>query len=77
MAEAPWLSSDEVRDLTKKVRPRAQLRQLKSLGMGHAVKFRTDGSFVVLRSLVEGGKTLKPYSLNLDNLGRGSQAAQH
>lgn len=72
MAEAPWLSSDEVQDLTKRVRPRAQLRQLKALGFLPAVHFRTDGSFVVLRHLMEAGKTKASPGLTLDNFKRAS-----
>ena len=42
----PWLTKEEAKELTARVRPSAQLRQLESLGFYHLVHFRTDGSFV-------------------------------
>ncbi len=67
----PWLSEVEVEELTKKVRPQAQIKQLRSLGMFDSVRIRTDGSFVVLRDITP--KNIKPsYQLNLGNLGRGT-----
>ncbi len=70
MTESLWLTEEELRKLTNRQRPAAQLRQLKSLNMLHAVRTRTDGSFVVLRSLIEGGKPSgkKSYTLNTDAL---------
>jgi hypothetical protein len=70
-AHPMWLSPEEVHSLTGKRRQKAQLRQLKSLGLYSAVRARTDGSFVVLRSLIDGVKASpkKSYNLNLDGLG--------
>lgn len=69
MSEAakPWLSDAEVCDLTRRLRPHAQLKQLKALGFGRAIHFRTDGSFIVLRHLVEPVNTTGP-GLTLDRL---------
>lgn len=46
-----FLTDDEVHDLTKRSRPSAQSRALKSMGIEH--KIRPDGSIAVLRSHVE------------------------
>jgi hypothetical protein len=73
MGEAlrPWLSEDEVVELTKRRRPHAQIKQLRSLGMSDFVRVRTDGTFVVLREMVAKSKTAV-HALKLENLGRGA-----
>ena len=68
----PWLSSDEVRDLTQRVRRTAQLRQLASLGMTSSIKFRTDGSFIVMRGAEAPGSSKIDYTLDFAGLGRGT-----
>lgn len=71
----PWLDSDEVIELTGKRRRHAQLKELKAMGFLAAVHFRTDGSFVVLRHLVEQskqGKTKNTPGLTLDRLRNAS-----
>ena len=40
-----WLTTQEVIELTGRVRPAAQIKQLKSLG--YEVRHRADGTFVV------------------------------
>jgi hypothetical protein len=64
----PWLTKEEVAELTARVRPSAQLRQLKAMGFDHLVKFRTDGSFVVMREglLNAGTKGEQPKEYELD-----------
>lgn len=72
----PWLTTEEVEELTDKVRPSAQLRQLKSMELDHLVRYRTDGSFVVMR---EGSthteEKPKKYELDFSGLGNVTQAA--
>lgn len=46
-----FLTADELRELTGKARPSAQLRALRSMGIEH--KVRPDGSLAVSRSHVE------------------------
>lgn len=71
-----WLSKKEVEELTGKIRPSAQLRQLKSLEMMHRVHFRTDGSFVVMREKLEQtSKPPKEYKMDFSGFGHGTQAA--
>jgi len=72
----PWLDEQEVVELTKKVRPSAQLRQLEAMKLMDRVHQRTDGSFIVMREAM--GNTQKPakeYKLDFSGLGNGSQAA--
>ena len=64
-----FLSTDELRDLTRKCRPSAQLRALRSMGIEHRV--RPDGSLAVSRSHVEsllggapGAKVIPPKQPN-------------
>tara|TARA_R100000951_G_scaffold64197_3_gene54276 strand:+ start:116 stop:340 length:225 start_codon:yes stop_codon:yes gene_type:complete len=72
----PWLEKEEVEELTTKVRPSAQLRQLKAMGMGDLVRYRTDGSFIVMRDTMDNTKkSTKEYKLDFSGLGNGSQAA--
>ena len=47
-----FLTDDELRDLTGKARPSAQVRVLRAMGIEHRV--RPDGSLAVSRSHVEG-----------------------
>lgn len=46
-----FLNNDQLHELTKKVRPSAQARELKRLGIKHGV--RGDGSLVVMESAVD------------------------
>jgi hypothetical protein len=71
----PWLSAEEVKELTGKQRRHTQLRELQALGLMEAVHYRTDGSFIVLRHLVEQakqGKTGKAPGLTLHRLKHAS-----
>jgi len=72
----PWLDKQEVQELTAKMRPSAQLRQLKSMEMDSLVRYRTDGSFIVMR---EGSthteEKPKKYELDFSGLGNVTQAA--
>lgn len=71
-----WLSEEEVRGLTKRVRPSAQLRQLKAMGFEHLVRLRTDGTFVVMRDdQAQTKEKAKLYKLDFSELGNGSKAA--
>jgi len=67
-----WLTDAEVAALTRRVRQQAQLKQLKALVMMHAVRFRIDGSFMVLRQAIEPTKSQKSFDLTLDRLRRSS-----
>ncbi len=75
----PWLEELEVQELTKRIRPSAQEKQLESLGMSHLIKYRTDGSFIVLREGVSAraDQPEKEYTLDFSSLGNrnGTQAA--
>ena len=76
MAEALCLSDAEIVELTNKHRRHTQLRELRHMGLYHAVRVRSDGSFVVLRQLIEASKKDSGPGLTLDRL-HGSQKAQH
>jgi len=72
----PWLSEQEVVELTKKVRPSAQLRQLEAMNLMHLVRPRTDGTFIVWRNEAKKEEPQnKKYELDFTGLGNGSQAA--
>lgn len=70
----PWLSPEEIAELTARVRPSAQLRQLEAMGFYHLVHFRTDGSFVVMREgVLSTGATDEPqreYVLDFSEFGK-------
>lgn len=76
MAESLCLTDEEIVALTNKQRRHTQLRELRHMGLYHAVRVRSDGSFVVLRQLIEAGKKETGPGLTLDRL-RGTQKAQH
>jgi hypothetical protein len=76
MSEALCLSDEEIATLTKKQRRHTQLRELRHMGLYHAVRVRSDGSFVVLRQLIETSKKETGPGLTLERL-RGTQKAQH
>ena len=51
MSSALWLDDSELKKLTKKIRPSAQVKVLNSMCIDH--RKRPDGSIVVLRSAFE------------------------
>lgn len=72
----PWLDEEEVVELTRKVRPCAQLRQLEAMELMHLVRQRTDGSFIVMRETMSNTeKPIKEYKLDFSGLGNDTQAA--
>ena len=72
-----WLTDEQVRDLTGKVRPSAQLRVLDA--MGYSVKMRPDGTFVVptdqFQPPAESSAQNNTYTLDFSELGNGTKAA--
>jgi len=70
-----WLNEEQVIKLTKKIRPHAQLKQLKSLG--YSVDYRLDGSFVVPVNQflsTDSEKPTKEFQLDFSALGNGQAA---
>lgn len=51
------LTSDELSELTGRVRPSAQAKALNAMGIDHMV--RPDGSLAVYRSVIEPGRAKK------------------
>jgi hypothetical protein len=74
-ADKYWLTEEEVRELTKKVKPSYQMSVLKE--MGYTIRLRPDGTFVVPTDQFKTQETEKPskeFELDFSALGDGQAA---